>query len=46
MKQDKELLETMPDIMNKEQFRVVCHISKRTALYYLSQFHSEISNIH
>lgn len=35
MKLDKELLETMPDIMNKEQFRVVCHISKRTALYYL-----------
>lgn len=35
MKLDKELLQTMPEIMNKEQFRIVCHISKRTALYYL-----------
>ena len=35
MKLDYELLKTMPDMMNKEQFRIVCHISKRTALYYL-----------
>ena len=35
MKLDNEKLNQYPGILNKEQFREVCHISKRTALYYL-----------
>ena len=31
----KEELEQYPDILSKEQFRKVCHISKRTALFLL-----------
>lgn len=28
-------LKKHPNVMNKEQMRIVCHISKRTALYLL-----------
>lgn len=35
MKLDMNLLGSYPDLLNKEQFRIVCHISKRTALFYL-----------
>lgn len=37
MTYDAEELEQYPEIMNKEQLRKVCHISKRTA-HYLLQF--------
>lgn len=35
MKVDITILNSCPDIMNKEQMRKACHISKRTALYLL-----------
>ena len=35
MKYDPKEFAKYPDIMNKEQMRMVCHISKRTALYLL-----------
>lgn len=35
MKLDKKRLSSYSDPLNKEQFRLVCHISKRTALYLL-----------
>lgn len=35
MKYDLTQLRQCPDIMSKEQLRIVCHISKRTALYLL-----------
>ena len=35
MKLDAKELDNYPDVLNKEQFRIVCHISKRTALYLL-----------
>lgn len=35
MKYNKKEFEQYPEIMNKEQMRVACHISKRTALYLL-----------
>lgn len=35
MKIDYEEINKYPDVMNKEQMRIVCHISKRTALYLL-----------
>ena len=35
MKIDLEILNECPEIMNKEQMRRACHISKRTALYLL-----------
>lgn len=35
MKIDYKELKNYPDVMNKEQMRIVCHISKRTALYLL-----------
>lgn len=35
MKIDYDELKKYPDIMNKEQMRIVCHISKRTALYLI-----------
>lgn len=35
MKLNLEELKHYPDVLNKEQFRSVCHISKRTALYLL-----------
>ncbi len=35
MKLDYEELKNYPEILNKEQLRTVCHISKRTALYLL-----------
>ncbi|MBQ2597493.1 MAG: ParB N-terminal domain-containing protein, partial [Oscillospiraceae bacterium] len=31
----KKHLKEFPEIMNKEQMRIACHISKRTALYLL-----------
>ena len=37
MTYDAKELEQYPEIMNKEQLRKVCHISKRTA-HYLLQF--------
>ena len=37
MTYDAEELKQYPEIMNKEQLRKVCHISKRTA-HYLLQF--------
>lgn len=35
MKYDAKEFEKYPEIMNKEQMRIACHISKRTALYLL-----------
>jgi len=35
MKVDLAALNAFPDIMNKEQMRIACHISKRTALFLL-----------
>lgn len=35
MKLDKEALEKLPDVISKEQLRVVGHMSKRTATYLL-----------
>ena len=35
MQLDKDYLDKCPDLMSKEQFRLACRISKRTALYYL-----------
>ena len=35
MTYDAKELEQYPEIMNKEQLRKVCHISKRTAHYLL-----------
>ena len=35
MKYDAKEFEQYPEIMNKEQMRIACHISKRTALYLL-----------
>ena len=35
MKVDITILNSCPEIMNKEQMRKACHISKRTALYLL-----------
>lgn len=35
MKLDKDALEKLPDIISKEQLRVVGHMSKRTATYLL-----------
>lgn len=35
MKLDLEKLNEYPTVLNKEQFREACHISKRTALYLL-----------
>ena len=35
MQLDKDYLDKCPDLMSKEQFRLACGISKRTALYYL-----------
>ena len=35
MKVDFTFLDSCPDIMNKEQMRKACHISKQTALYLL-----------
>ncbi len=35
MKYDEEKLKEYPEIMNKEQLRIACHISKRTALFLL-----------
>ena len=37
MTYDAKELEQYPEIMNKEQLRKACHISKRTA-HYLLQF--------
>lgn len=44
MQLDEKLLGSYPDPMNKEQFRTVCHISKRTALYFLQS--GLVPNIH
>lgn len=33
MKYDAKEFKQYPEIMNKEQMRIACHISKRTALY-------------
>lgn len=35
MKYDAKEFKKYPEIMNKEQMRIACHISKRTALYLL-----------
>lgn len=35
MKYDPKEFEKYPDVMTKEQMRIACHISKRTALYLL-----------
>ena len=35
MKYDPKEFAKYPDIMSKEQMRIVCHVSKRTALYLL-----------
>ena len=35
MKYDISLLDGLPDVMSLEDVRVFCHISKRTARYYL-----------
>ena len=35
MKYDAKEFKQYPEIMNKEQMRIACHISKRTALYLL-----------
>ena len=35
MQLDKDYLDRCPDLMSKEQFRLACRISKRTALYFL-----------
>ncbi len=35
MRLDNELFEKAPDPMSKDQFRCVCHISKKTALFLL-----------
>ena len=35
MKYDEKEFEKYPEIMNKEQMRIACHIGKRTALYLL-----------
>ncbi|MDL2294895.1 helix-turn-helix domain-containing protein [Ruminococcaceae bacterium OttesenSCG-928-D13] len=35
MKYDPKEFKALPTVMNKEQLRKVCHISKRTALYLL-----------
>lgn len=35
MKTNHKELKNYPDVMSKEQMRIVCHISKRTALYLL-----------
>lgn len=35
MRYDAKELKKYPEIMNKEQMRIACHISKRTALYLL-----------
>ena len=33
MKYDAKEFKKYPEIMNKEQMRIACHISKQTALY-------------
>ena len=35
MKYDAKEFEKCPEVMDKEQMRIACHISKRTALYLL-----------
>ena len=35
MKYDAKEFKKYPEIMNKEQMRIACHISKQTALYLL-----------
>lgn len=35
MKYDAKEFKRYPEIMSKEQMRIACHISKRTALYLL-----------
>ncbi len=35
MEYNRQEFEGLPDIINKEQMRIACHISKRTALYLL-----------
>ena len=35
MKYDAKEFKKNPEIMNKEQMRIACHISKQTALYLL-----------
>lgn len=35
MKYNAKEFKQYPEIMNKEQMRIACHISKRTALYLL-----------
>ena len=35
MKYDAKEFKNYPEIMNKEQMRIACHISKQTALYLL-----------
>lgn len=35
MKYDPKEFKALPNIINKEQMRIACHISKRTALYLL-----------
>ena len=35
MKYDAKEFKQYPEVMNKEQMRIACHISKRTALYLL-----------
>ena len=38
MKYDAKEFKKYPEIMNKEQMRVACHISKRTALCFSRDF--------
>ncbi len=45
MKYDAKEFKQYPEIMNKEQMRIACHISKQTALYLL-QVQSDSAHLH
>lgn len=45
MKYDAKEFKQYPEVMNKEQMRIACHISKRTALYLL-QFNPHPPHLH